>query len=460
MKICIREFENGFGRKKRNLFEAKKIDYYVLISCLGLLTMWLREVNIYNKNNNTMTSFTSTKQDLTTHIIITTPQRLSTILGFICGYLFFMFIIWVPEEQHVLRSWIELEQNLASHSDREINIIRDSVDNQDQQQDEITSTTLNPPSISPTTTTTPSPLPTKHNTINVNTSVTSNNNQTHNRILCWAPIRDANSKLLIRIHNTWGPRCDKLLFTSSTSNETLGVIQVPHVVRNSQLWAQVHAVWTYLAENYLNQDYDWFVKLDDDTYFSPDNFRYVVRNKNPKTEMVYIGHQLFNRGQSYVIGACYSISRRMLEIIAPHLPHSNQTQDVNGNLLVKCRNTHTWSEDLEFRNCLRLIDSKNWLPKYSWDRYGREYFHALHPNEVQKLLRVTNPKFWYFHNKPDFIHDGPQCCSPYPVNFHHIKESNYKLIDTLPIEMYSIDYLLYIVAIDPLPGMLLEGEER
>lgn len=62
-----------------------------------------------------------------------------------------------------------------------------------------------------------------------------------------------------------------------------------------------------LADRFLD-DYEWFAKIDDDSYFSPDNFRHLTSTLDPE-EYHYLGHtqyhwgpnNLFNLGELSII---------------------------------------------------------------------------------------------------------------------------------------------------------------
>lgn len=84
------------------------------------------------------------------------------------------------------------------------------------------------------------------------------------KILCMVMTMPANHrKKAIHINNTWGRRCNKLLFVSSRDDALLDMIVLPLEESREALWNKTKASFKYLHDNYL-QDYDWFLKADDD----------------------------------------------------------------------------------------------------------------------------------------------------------------------------------------------------
>lgn len=84
------------------------------------------------------------------------------------------------------------------------------------------------------------------------------------KILCMVMTMPENHrKKAIHIKNTWGRRCNKLLFVSSENDSLLDVIVLQLEESREALWNKTKASFMYLHDNYL-QDYDWFLKADDD----------------------------------------------------------------------------------------------------------------------------------------------------------------------------------------------------
>lgn len=93
------------------------------------------------------------------------------------------------------------------------------------------------------------------------------------------------------VNVTWGPRCDKYLFISESANNTYNLPLAPiknltagykHLTQKSTL------AFYYTYENLIDQ-YDWFVKADDDTYLIVENLRSFLREQN-SSEAISFGY--------------------------------------------------------------------------------------------------------------------------------------------------------------------------
>lgn len=87
------------------------------------------------------------------------------------------------------------------------------------------------------------------------------------RVLCMVLTCPRNVELIAQhVNDTWGQRCNKLIFVSSESYEPLGVVKVvePEDGSYEDLWNKTREGFRYVWREYGDQ-YDWFVKADDDT---------------------------------------------------------------------------------------------------------------------------------------------------------------------------------------------------
>ena len=78
------------------------------------------------------------------------------------------------------------------------------------------------------------------------------------------------------IWETWGKRCDGVLFASSISNLTTGHVHMPNIAfaqhSYNGVFQKVRSMMAYLYDNFL-EDYDYFHFLGDDTYLLVDNLK-------------------------------------------------------------------------------------------------------------------------------------------------------------------------------------------
>lgn len=184
------------------------------------------------------------------------------------------------------------------------------------------------------------------------------------------------------VNATWAPRCDKYLFISEYSNQTNSSFPIAPI-RNlstgySHLTKKTTLAFHYAYENLFEQ-FDWFVKADDDTYLIMENLRYFLQQQNssepitfgynfkvnftPKTFQSFFFQTLVPRGY-HSGGAAYVLSREALRRFYQAHHENNSTCLVDGGR----------GEDVEIADCLR---KKNVYPGKSIDHLHRERFHPL-----------------------------------------------------------------------------------
>lgn len=203
------------------------------------------------------------------------------------------------------------------------------------------------------------------------------------RILCWIMTTPENHQTkAIHVHRTWGRRCNKLIFMSTTMDKELDTVVLPMAEGRNRLWGKTKAAFKYIYENHIN-DADWFLKADDDTYTIVENLRFMLYPYNPETP-VYFGCKFkpFVK-QGYMSGgAGYVLSREAVRrFVREALPNPQL-----------CQERDEGEEDVELGLCMENVKV---LAGDSRDSIGRGRFFPFEPEE--HLLPPHNEKnYWYW----------------------------------------------------------------
>ncbi|CAD7002484.1 unnamed protein product [Ceratitis capitata] len=237
------------------------------------------------------------------------------------------------------------------------------------------------------------------------------------RVLCWIMTMPENHlKRAVHIRNTWGKRCNKLLFMSTKADSFLDTVPLDVPEGRDYLWHKTRAAFKYVYEHHADEA-DWFLKADDDSYFIMENLRSFLYQYSADAA-VYFGckfHPFVKQG--YMSGgAGYVLSRAALRRFA-EVSASNTSAACTQNQL---------SEDKEMGICLQ---NAGVVAGDARDAEGAERFHPLAPIH---LIPVDTSEWYplYLFYKRD---KNLQCCSRSAISFHYIK----------PKEFYVLDYLLY-----------------
>lgn len=85
------------------------------------------------------------------------------------------------------------------------------------------------------------------------------------KVLCMVITQPENHKTkAIYVKNTWGKRCNKLLFMSSAHDSVLDPIVLDIPENRTFQWRKTRESFQYVYNNHLD-DADWFLKADDDS---------------------------------------------------------------------------------------------------------------------------------------------------------------------------------------------------
>ncbi|KIH57684.1 hypothetical protein ANCDUO_12121, partial [Ancylostoma duodenale] len=128
---------------------------------------------------------------------------------------------------------------------------------------------------------------------------------------------------------TWGQQCNRIVFVSNATDDELPIIVVNLNESRKELWSKTREAFTWAYNNVLvsfltgnhilsakyvcsiQDDYDWFLKADDDTYMHMENLRALL-TEHSSDDAVAIGHQFKSQGDYpnyHSGGAGYVLSR-------------------------------------------------------------------------------------------------------------------------------------------------------
>lgn len=138
------------------------------------------------------------------------------------------------------------------------------------------------------------------------------------RILCFLTTRSqSHASRVTHILQTWGKHCDKILFASTVTDVNLGAIGFNVTDDHGTVWGKVKLMLKYIHSNYIDE-YDWFMKGDDDTFLIVENLRFLLAAYTPD-EPIYFGYK-FNTTEHkrgyFGGGSGYVMSRQSVRIFA------------------------------------------------------------------------------------------------------------------------------------------------
>ncbi|VDM17447.1 unnamed protein product [Hydatigera taeniaeformis] len=222
----------------------------------------------------------------------------------------------------------------------------------------------------------------------------------------------------VHVKATWARRFNGYVFVSSEEDKNLPSIRAVSSESRNVLWEKTRQGLLYAYENHFN-DYDFFMKADDDTYVIVENLRFILLKWDPN-EPILMGRR-FKKfvKQGYTSGgAGYVLSRGALKLIA-----KGMNGDIRG-----CRKGRG-AEDVNLGTCAEAV---NVTLVDSLDEHEQEIFHPFPPAYMidKKTMEATS----WVHSYNYFpIRTGLNCCSDHSVSFHYVS----------PSEMYTLDYLIY-----------------
>jgi glycoprotein-N-acetylgalactosamine 3-beta-galactosyltransferase len=232
------------------------------------------------------------------------------------------------------------------------------------------------------------------------------------RVLCWVMTSpDTQGTKAKQVQETWGRRCDRLLFVSEKKDDSLPIVEV-HVKKGREhLTAKTMQAFDHIYQHHL-EEADWFLKADDDTYVIVENLRYFLSSQNA-SEPIYFGHKfkvIVKQGY-FSGGGGYVLSKEAIRRLGNR--QQNVCQDDEG------------AEDVAIGWCMQKLGVK---VGDSRDSLGRSRFHCLTPEDHAAGLYPE----WYFKYDAHGAKKGIANMSDYAISFHYVSG-----------QMYTLEYFTY-----------------
>jgi Fringe-like len=193
------------------------------------------------------------------------------------------------------------------------------------------------------------------------------------RVLCWVLTQPINHKTKAQaVKDTWGKRCNKLVFISTELDENLDILLVNMTEDRRYLWDKTKQGLQHIYKNY-GSDYDWYLKADDDTWIFMENLRYFLYSYSPEYP-IYFGCKLKRYvEQGYMSGSGYVLSKEAVK----RFNEQALADDY------KCWNGTEGNEDVEVGKCLANVGV---LAGDSRDDLNRHRFNPFPPDGMLRNL--------------------------------------------------------------------------
>ncbi|EDQ86385.1 uncharacterized protein MONBRDRAFT_28361 [Monosiga brevicollis MX1] len=226
------------------------------------------------------------------------------------------------------------------------------------------------------------------------------------------------------IMDTWGSRCDTLVFVNSESHPSFPTwkIDLPGPESRELMWFKSRHAWLR-AYNTQLKSHHWFLRAERDTYVLVDNLREKLADQDPEAP-ISMGRLFHGRYQGenmtyFSSGAGMVLSRGALSAIGQAAMHNSShifVPDIGSQ-----------SDDIS----MGVAMLRTGIPaQLTVDEHGGQYFSALGVAVERTVKRSTSQGYWYWEVTPE-TKDGPACCARRWIGSHYAKPSDMYAFDDL-----------------------------
>lgn len=247
---------------------------------------------------------------------------------------------------------------------------------------------------------------------------------------------------------TWGQKCDQLVVASNVTDLSIGgggggvgtVVDVAAIRAPSTyegLWLKLNETLHYVYDTYRN-DYDWFLKVDDDSFVILENLRFFLasssRTASTKDVPMAFGHVQHYEPYNYLLhwpGSESQENQAFLDYFFSKVIPNGRIQTAKylagggGYVMNRLylnefiqglqdpkRHPHgSPPEDLAHG---MTMTARGILPSSALDKMGRNRFMQ----ETPALQKFTHDVLINKGELPEMLRNKPTAA--YPITFHHI----------------------------------------
>ncbi|CAH0474185.1 unnamed protein product [Peronospora belbahrii] len=277
------------------------------------------------------------------------------------------------------------------------------------------------------------------------------------RVLCWVSTYHTNhEKRLHAIKQTWGKKCDKLLFMSNVEDLSIPTVQIVAPPLHEMLWQKHREIVQLLVREYDEEEFDWVFKCDDDTFLIMENLKTLLNSPKIQaiatTKPTLVGHRMtlqwwemqrrFEPFEDYNpehVAAMLKVKEETINEGGLIYTPGGGGYAMNWSYLKKlegsfdepyCLPNEVVPDDWALSFCMWHLGI---TPLDTRDHEKRERFHQYDPNVLytrshdeeaydHKLFSsIYQENNWFSDHNGIGWQNGEMCCAPDSITFHYIK---------------------------------------